>query len=89
MRTALAAGARVVGVNNRNVKDFTVDVGTAERLRALVPADVLFVAESGMRTAADVARMREAGVDAVLVGEALMRAVDKRAALDELRGELR
>ena len=53
----------------------------------LVPADVLFVAESGMRTAADVARMREAGVDAVLVGEALMRAADKRAALDELRGE--
>lgn len=89
VRTALAAGARVVGVNNRNLKDFTVDVGTAERLRALVPADVLFVAESGMRTAADVARMREAGVDAVLVGEALMRAVDKRAALDELRGELR
>jgi indole-3-glycerol phosphate synthase len=89
VRTALAADARVVGVNNRNLKDFTVDVGTAERLRALVPADVLFVAESGMRTAADVARMREAGVDAVLVGEALMRAVDKRAALDELRGELR
>jgi indole-3-glycerol phosphate synthase len=87
VRTALAAGARVVGVNNRNLKDFTVDVGTAERLRALVPADVLFVAESGMRTAADVARMREAGVDAVLVGEALMRAADKRAALNELRGE--
>lgn len=87
VRTALAAGARVVGVNNRNLKDFTVDVGTAERLRALVPADVLFVAESGMRTAADVARMREAGVDAVLVGEVLMRAADKRAALNELRGE--
>lgn len=87
VRKALAAGARVVGVNNRNLADFTVDVGTAERLRPLVPADVLFVAESGIRTPADVARLRAAGVDAVLVGETLMRAADKRAALDELGGE--
>ena len=88
VRKALAAGARVVGVNNRNLADFTVDVGTAERLRPLVPADVLFVAESGIRTPADVARLRAAGVDAVLVGETLMRAADKRAALDELGGEV-
>jgi indole-3-glycerol phosphate synthase len=87
VRKALAAGARVVGVNNRNLADFTVDVSTAESLRPLVPADVLFVAESGIRTPADVARLRAAGVDAVLVGETLMRAADKRAALNELRGE--
>ncbi len=89
VRRALSAGARVVGVNNRNLKDFTVDVGTAARLRELVPAEVLFVAESGIRTADDVARLRREGVDAVLVGEALMRAADKRAALRALEGEAR
>jgi len=84
---ALRAGARVIGVNNRNLKDFSVDTGNSGRLRALVPNNVLFVAESGIRTAADVSALREAGVDAVLVGEALMRAADKRAALAALRGE--
>ena len=88
-RRALSAGARVVGVNNRNLKDFTVDVGVAARLRELVPAEVLFVAESGIRTADDVARLRREGADAVLVGEALMRADDKRAALRALAGEAR
>ena len=89
VRRALSAGARVVGVNNRNLKDFTVDVGAAARLRELVPAEVLFVAESGIRTADDVARLRREGADAVLVGEALMRADDKRAALRALAGEAR
>ena len=84
--SALAAGARVVGVNNRNLKDFTVDIGTSLRLREQVPPDILFVAESGIRTAADVAALREQGVNAVLVGEQLMRATDKREALRELRG---
>ena len=84
--SALAAGARVVGVNNRNLKDFTVDIGTSLRLREQVPPDILFVAESGIRTAADVAALREQGVNAVLVGEQLMRATDKREALRELKG---
>ncbi|MBX9034330.1 indole-3-glycerol phosphate synthase TrpC [Gordonibacter massiliensis (ex Traore et al. 2017)] len=84
---ALAAGARVVGVNNRDLATFEVDLGTSRRLRALAGPEALFVAESGIRTRADVARLREDGVEAVLVGEALMRAADKRAALDELRGE--
>ena len=83
---ALSAGARIVGVNNRNLKDFTVDIGTGIRLRGLVPPDVLFVAESGIRTADDVRALRDAGANAVLVGEQLMRAADKSAALDELRG---
>lgn len=84
---ALRAGAGIIGVNNRNLKDFTVDTGNSRRLRSLVPEGTLFVAESGVRTAEDVAALREAGVDAVLVGESLMRAPDIRAKLAELRGE--
>ena len=86
IETALRAGARIIGVNNRNLKDFSVDTGNSGRLRSLVPDGVLYVAESGVSTAADVASLREAGVDAVLIGEALMRAPDKRAKLAELRG---
>ena len=86
IETALRAGARIIGVNNRNLKDFSVDTGNSGRLRSLVPDGVLFVAESGVSTAADVAALREAGVDAVLIGEALMRAPDKRAKLVELWG---
>lgn len=87
LQAALKAGARVVGVNNRNLKDFTVDFENSLRLRAQAPPSVLFVAESGVQTAADVARLRAGGVDAVLVGEALMRTPDKAAALTALRGE--
>ena len=83
---ALAAGARLIGVNNRNLKTFAVDVTLSERLRKMVPRDILFVAESGIQTAADIGSLRRHGVDAVLVGEALMRAPDKKAALAELRG---
>ena len=88
IQMALDAGARLIGVNNRNLKDFTVDTGNSSRLRARVPANVLFVAESGVRDAGDVKRLRESGADAVLAGEALMRAADKRAKLAELRGEV-
>ena len=84
--SALAAGARIVGVNNRNLKDFTVDISTSLRLREQVPPNILFVAESGIRTSVDVATLRDHGVNAVLVGEQLMRAADKREALRELRG---
>ena len=85
IRMAVAAGARMIGVNNRNLKDFTVDVGHAQRLRKLVPEGILFVAESGIRNAEDVRAMREAGADACLVGETLMRAKDKALMLRELR----
>jgi len=87
LETALAASARIIGVNNRDLSSFEVDMRNSLRLRELVPADVLFVAESGINSSADVEAMRQAGVDAVLVGEALMRAADKRAKLDELRGQ--
>ncbi len=87
VRMAIAAGARIIGVNNRNLKDFTVDTENSRRMRALIPKDVLFVSESGVQTAADVERLREIGADAVLIGETLMRAPDKRAKLAELRGE--
>ena len=83
---ALKAGARIIGVNNRNLKDFTVDTGNSRRLRAMIPRDVRFVSESGVKDADDVAAARAMGADAVLVGETLMRAADKRAKLAELRG---
>ena len=82
---AVSAGAGIIGVNNRDLRTFSVDLSTAERLRGLVPADTLFVAESGVRTPQDAAYMRRIGADAVLVGEALMRSRDKRAFLDSLR----
>lgn len=86
VETALRAGARMIGVNNRNLKDFSVDTENSRRLREQIPPDVLFVSESGVKTARDVERLREIGADAVLVGETLMRAADKRAKLAELRG---
>ena len=86
VETALRAGARMIGVNNRNLKDFSVDTENSRRLREQIPPDVLFVSESGVKTAWDVERLREIGADAVLVGETLMRAADKRAKLAELRG---
>ena len=86
--SALGAGARVIGVNNRNLKDFSVDTGNSRRLRELIPPEVLFVSESGVSSAADVDALRKAGADAVLIGEALMRAPDKKAKLAELKGEL-
>lgn len=83
---AVKAGARIIGVNNRNLKDFSVNTDNSANLRRLIPKDVLFVSESGVETAEDVAKLRAIGADAVLIGETLMRAVDKKAKLDELRG---
>ena len=82
---AVGAGARVIGVNNRNLKDFTVDTGNSGKLRSIVPDDIVFVSESGVSDAADVKRLYDAHVDAVLIGEALMRASDRKAKLAELR----
>lgn len=86
VQTALNAGARMIGVNNRNLKDFSVDTDNSRRLREKIPANVLFVSESGIRNAEDVKKLRQVGADAVLIGETLMRAQDKKAKLDELRG---
>lgn len=82
---AIHAGARIIGVNNRNLSDFSVDMANSSRLRELVPPEILFVAESGIKTAADVQTMREIGADAVLIGELLMRAENRSAMLAELR----
>lgn len=86
VETAVNAGARIIGVNNRNLKDFSVDTDNSRRLRERIPRNVLFVSESGVSTAGDVAKLREIGADAVLIGETLMRAADKKAKLEELRG---
>lgn len=83
---ALNAGARLIGVNNRNLKDFTVDTGNSKNLRSLIPEDIIFVSESGVKTAEDIQGLREAGANAVLIGETLMRAADKKAKLNELKG---
>lgn len=83
---ALRAGARIIGVNNRNLKDFSVDTDNSRKLRALIPHEVLFVSESGVKTATDVAALDAIGADAVLIGETLMKAADKRQKLSELRG---
>ena len=83
---ALKAGAKILGVNNRNLKNFTVDVEQSRRLRSMVPSDVLFVSESGIKNHADIQALRDNGTDAVLIGETLMRSPDKKAALDTLRG---
>ncbi len=83
---ALQAGADIIGVNNRDLHTFEVDIHTSERLRDLVPPAILFVSESGIRTPEDIARLSACGVDAVLIGETFMRSPDKKAALDALRG---
>lgn len=82
---AVRAGARIIGVNNRNLKDFTVDTANSRKLRDLIPDDIIFVSESGVKSTDDIRAIREIGADAVLIGETLMRADDKKAKLDELR----
>ncbi len=86
IRSAVEAGAKLIGVNNRNLKDFSVDFSNAARLRDLIPSDCLYVAESGVKTVEDVAALRDIGADAVLMGEVLMRAPDKAALLARMRG---
>ena len=82
---AVRAGARIIGVNNRNLKDFTVDTANSKKLCDLIPDDIIFVSESGVKSTDDIRAIREIGADAVLIGETLMRADDKKAKLDELR----
>ena len=81
-----SGSAPIVGINNRNLHSLDVDLATSLRLRPRIPAGVLVVAESGITTRADVAALEEAGVDAILVGEALMRVNDPTATAAELLG---
>lgn len=87
IHSALEAGARVIGVNNRNLKTFEVDLNNSRRLRQLVPETVTFVSESGIKTPGDIAELRKNGTDAVLIGETLMRSSRKAEELARLRGE--
>ncbi|MFQ5613315.1 MAG: indole-3-glycerol phosphate synthase TrpC [Anaerolineae bacterium] len=86
LERVLPLGPRLIGVNNRDLRDFSVDLHTCLGLRPLVPPEVCFVAESGIRSRADVERLAAAGVDAILVGQALVRAGDTAARVRELAG---
>lgn len=86
IKTAIECGARIIGVNNRDLRDFSVDTGNSRRLREQIPPDIIFVSESGIKSADDTAALKKAGVNAVLIGEALMRAENKKQKLAELRG---
>ncbi len=85
IRSATAAGARIIGVNNRNLKDFSVDIDNAKRLRAAIAPSCIYVAESGVRDEADIAKIKRFNADAVLIGEAFMRAENKADMLKRLR----
>lgn len=84
IKMAVRAGARIIGVNNRDLKTFTVDVNNSVRLRSLVPADKIYVSESGIKSAADVSVLYQNGTEAVLIGETLMRSPNKKALLAKL-----
>ncbi len=86
VQMALRSGARIIGVNNRDLKTFKVDVNNSTRYRNMVPDDIIFVSESGITTRDDIKVLEKNGTNAVLIGETLMRAADKKAMLDELRG---
>ena len=85
IRRALTVGAEIIGVNNRNLQDFTVDIENSIDLRRCVSGDVVFISESGIKTVEDVNRLKENDVDAVLIGETLMKSDDKKAMIEELK----
>lgn len=86
IKTALSAGAKILGVNNRNLKDFSVDLNNAKRLRELIPENVIYVAESGIASLSDAMMLKEAGADALLIGEFLMRSDDKALLIKKIKG---
>ena len=88
VKRAIECGAKIIGVNNRNLNDFSVDTQNSKRLISQIPKNILFVSESGVKTAEDVRNIKDMGADAVLIGETLMRAEDKKGKLKELKGEL-
>lgn len=85
VKRCLAAGARILGVNNRNLKDFSVDINNSVRLREMVPDDIIFVSESGMSKPEDIKILKENGTDAVLIGEMLMRSADKKSLISAIK----
>lgn len=87
IHSALSAGARIIGVNNRNLHDFSVDVNNSTRYRNMIPPSVAFVSESGITGHSDIEVLVKNKTNAVLIGETLMRAENKAAALKELKGE--
>lgn len=84
INSALRAGARIIGVNNRNLKDFSVDVNNSNRYRSMIPNDIIFVSESGIKNHSDIKVLQNNGTNAVLIGETLMRASNKKQMLEEL-----
>lgn len=86
VEAAVNAGAKIIGVNNRDLRNFTVDMNNSIRLRQMAPDDTVFVSESGIKTAEDIAKLRNNNVDAVLIGETLMRSSNKKVALQQLNG---
>ena len=85
IKTALSVGAKIIGVNNRNLKNFEVDFSNAEKLREIIPAEKIFVAESGVKSISDIVSLKKIGADAVLIGEFLMRTTDRKKILSEAR----
>ena len=88
MEMAIKAGAGIIGVNNRDLKTFEVNIETSIRLGSMVPYNCLFVSESGIKTREDIVKLEAAGVDAFLIGETLMRSNEKIRILSELKGEI-
>lgn len=88
IQMALSSGAKIIGVNNRNLKTFAVDLATSIQLRDLIPSSIVFVSESGIRNRADIIALENNDTDAVLIGETLMRSSDKKKMIAQLRGEL-
>ena len=85
IKSAVDAGAQIIGVNNRDLADFTVDIDNSINLRSLVSDDITFISESGIKTKEDVTRLKENNVDAVLIGETLMKSDDKKAMIFQLK----
>ncbi|MBQ2348870.1 MAG: indole-3-glycerol phosphate synthase TrpC [Clostridia bacterium] len=86
VKTAVQCGARVIGVNNRDLRDFSVNTDNSRKMRELIPENVIFVSESGIKTPEDIDLLRKIGADAVLIGETLMKAENKSEKLRELKG---
>ena len=87
IKQAIEVGAKIIGVNNRNLRNFQVNVENTLNLRQAIPKEILMVAESGIQNRSDIALLEKAQIDAVLIGETLMKASDRQAKIRELRGE--
>ncbi len=86
INSAIKAGAKIIGVNNRNLKDFTVNLDNASELKTYIPEDVIYIAESGIATVEDGISLVKKGADALLIGEALMRTDNKREFISKIKG---